>query len=406
MLLSSDLKLIIDSQLASIRIPENLVVRSLRDEIDPFIPFAIVLSGIRRSGKSTLLFQLLNKFGSLNYLNFEDLRLVNFEISDFERVEKIFEEREKKSDLYFFDEIQNVDKWEMYIRSLIDRNKHVILTGSNSSLLSREMGSRLTGRHLRYELFPFSYVEFLTFTDKTASTESLNQYIETGGFPEFIRIDRIQILQQLLNDILNRDIAVRNNIRNVKQLNELILFLLTNTGKPFSLNSLQKSFQFGSVNTVKDFIAYFEDSYLVFTIPKFAWSLKKQSTNAKKIYAIDTGMIKVNTTRFSEDRGRLLENIVFLHLRRKYSSIFYFKEKNECDFVVYEKDKITKAIQVCYELNDGNLKREVAGCKEVMQMFGLQEASIITFDQEDTITEGESKINIEPAWKWLNKKTL
>ena len=402
MILASDLQKIIASQYESLRIPENLVTRSVLNEIDPTIPFAIVLSGIRRCGKSTLLFQLLQKFQSMNYLNFEDPRLVNFELSDFERVDNLFNEKENASDLYFFDEIQNVDRWEMFVRSLLDRNKHVILTGSNSSLLSRELGSRLTGRHLQFELFPFNYTEFLSFSGKIPGTGSFSDYIETGGFPEFIRFERIQILQQLLSDILSRDIAVRNNIRNVSQLNELIIFLLANTGKPFSLNGLQKSFQFGSVNTVKDFISYFEDAYLVFTIPKFAYSLKKQATNPKKTYAIDTGMIKANTTRFSEDHGRLLENIVFLHLRRKYDSIFYFKEKNECDFVVFEKDKITKAFQVCYELNDGNMQRETAGCKEAMQMFGLNESSIITLEQEDTINEGDLKINIEPAWKWFS----
>ena len=279
----------------------------------------------------------------------------------------------------------------------------MIITGSNSSLLSRELGSRLTGRHLRYELFPFSYMEFLDYTLKIPGKESFRDYMETGGFPDYIEIERIQILQQLLNDILSRDIAVRNNIRNIKQLNELIIYLLSNTGKPFSLNGLQKTFQFGSVNTVKDFISYFEDSYLIFTIPKFSYSLKKQSANPKKIYAIDTGMIKANTTGFSDDKGRLLENIVFLELRRKYNSIYYFKEKNECDFVVYNKDKIVQAIQVCYELNSGNLQREINGCKEAMQMFNLNEGLIISFDQEDIIREDNFTIKVEPIWKWLQQ---
>jgi len=402
-ILSSDLQEIIKSQINSIPTSGSFIQRSIINQIDPFIPFAIVLSGIRRCGKSTFLFQLLNKYDSLNYLNFEDPRLVNFDLTDFEKVEKIFNFDKNNSNIYFFDEIQNVEKWELYIRSLIDRKKHVIITGSNSSLLSRELGSRLTGRHLRYELFPFSYMEFLDYTLKIPGKESFRDYMETGGFPDYIEIERIQILQQLLNDILSRDIAVRNNIRNIKQLNELIIYLLSNTGKPFSLNGLQKTFQFGSVNTVKDFISYFEDSYLIFTIPKFSYSLKKQSANPKKIYAIDTGMIKANTTGFSDDKGRLLENIVFLELRRKYNSIYYFKEKNECDFVVYNKDKIVQAIQVCYELNSGNLQREINGCKEAMQMFNLNEGLIISFDQEDIIREDNFTIKVEPIWKWLQQ---
>lgn len=403
MILSSELQKIITSQTDSIPPSINLITRSILNKIDPFIPFAIVLSGVRRCGKSTLLFQLLNSNNNLNYLNFEDPRLVNFDIGDFDKVEAIFNNRENPSNLYFFDEIQNVAKWELYIRSLIDRKKHVIITGSNSSLLSRELGSRLTGRHLRYELFPFSYIEFLNFDNKSAGQESFKEYLEMGGFPDYIRIGRIQILQQLLTDILSRDIAVRNSIRNIKQLNELIIYLLTNTGKPFSLNGIQKAFQFGSVNTVKDFISYFEDSYLIFTIPKFSYSLKKQSANPKKVYAIDTGMIKANTTGFSEDKGRILENLVFLELRRKFDSIFYLKEKNECDFIVYDRDKIVQAIQVCYELNTGNLQREISGCMEAMQMFKLKESSILTFGQEDTINEDDLRINVEPVWKWLTK---
>lgn len=403
MLLTSDLQEIITSQINSIPGSEDYIQRDIIDEIDPLIPFAIILSGIRRCGKSTLLFQLLKKYNNLNYLNFEDPRLVNFELADFEKVEAIFESKKNSTDIYFFDEIQNIEQWELYIRALIDRKKHVIITGSNSSLLSRELGSRLTGRHLKYELFPFSYHEFLTFTKKSPGQESFKDFMEVGGFPEYIKIGRIQILQQLLNDILSRDISVRNNIRNIKQLNELIIYLLSNTGKPFSLNGLQKTFQFGSVNTVKDFISYFEDSYLIYTIPRFSYSLKKQSTNPKKVYAIDTGMIKSNTTGFSEDKGRILENIIFLELRRKYNSIYYLKEKNECDFVIYDRNKITQAIQVCFELNAGNLQREINGCKEAMELFGLKESFILTFGQEDILEENGFKINVEPIWKWLTK---
>lgn len=401
MVLKSDLQVIIKTQIDSIPASEEFIPRDIINEIDPFIPFAIILTGIRRCGKSTLLYQLLKKYNNLNYLNFEDPRLINFDIADFEKVETIFNSNENEVDIYFFDEIQSVEKWELYVRSLIDRKKHIIITGSNSSLLSREFGSRLTGRHLKYELFPFSYKEFLKFTKKSPDQESFKDFMEMGGFPEYIKIGRIQILQQLLNDILSRDISVRNNIRNIKQLNELIIYILSNIGKPFSLNGLQKTFQFGSVNTVKDFISYFEDSYLIFTIPRFSYSLKKQSTNPKKVYAIDTGMIKSNTTGFSEDKGRILENIVFLELRRKFNSIYYLKEKNECDFVIYDRDKIVQAIQVCFELNTGNLQREINGCKEAMDMFGLDESLILTFGQEDIIMENGYKINVEPIWKWL-----
>lgn len=402
MILKSDLQYIIDTQIESLETDELLCSRSIQSEVNPFVPFALVLSGIRRCGKSTLLYQLLKKYGSPNYLNLEDPRLINFDLADFERVEDIFANHSGEA-VFFFDEIQNIEKWELYIRRLVDRKKPVVLTGSNSSLLSRELGSRLTGRHLRYELFPLSYMEFLDLTGTLSGLESFERYMNAGGFPEYIKSGNIQILQQLLIDILNRDIAVRNGIRNVKQLHELIIYLLSNTGKPFSLSNLQKSFQYGSVNTVKDFISYFEDSYLIFTIPRFSYSLRVQAINPKKVYAIDTGLLKANTIQFSDDRGRMLENLVFLHVRRKSQSIYYFKEKHECDFVVFEKNSPSRVIQVCYELNDGNFDREIEGCKQAIQHFKLNAGTVVTFQQEDNLVIGDTEIQIVPAWKWFSK---
>jgi predicted AAA+ superfamily ATPase len=403
MLLTTDIQNIINSQLSSLPSANNLIERTIINTIDPYIPFAIVLTGIRRCGKSTLLHQLQKKYKNLNYLNFEDPRLINFEISDFEKVENIFNENPDPNPIYFFDEIQNVKNWEIYIRSLVDKKKHVIITGSNSSLLSRELGSRLTGRHLSYELFPFSFNEFLLFEEKSADIDSFTQYMAFGGLPEYNKVKNLQIPQQLLSDILSRDIAVRYGIRNVRQLNELIIFLYSNIGKPFSYTNLQKTFHFGSVNTVKDFISYFEDSYLVFMVPRFAYSLKKQSTNPKKIYAIDSGMANANSTSFSDDNGRILENMIYLHLRRKYKDIYYFKEKYECDFIVSEKNRVVSAIQVCYELNQGNLDREISGCEDAMKMLNLSESYIITYKQEDVIQKGDKKIFIKPAWKLMSE---
>jgi len=157
----------------------------------------------------------------------------------------------------------------------------------------------------------------------------------------------------------------------------------------------------GSTNSVIAFISYFEDSYLLFTVPKFAYSLKKQLVNPKKVYSIDNGLSNVNSVSFSSDRGRMLENIVFLHLRSKYNKIFYFKEKNECDFIVKEKGTITKSIQVCYELTEDNKQREIDGLMEAMEMFKLEEGLILTYKQEDKFKVNNKKIIIKPVWKWL-----
>jgi len=174
--------------------------------------------------------------------------------------------------------------------------------------------------------------------------------------------------------------------------------LLSNIGKEYSNNNLAKTFEFGSVSTVISYISYFEESYLIFTIPKFDFSYKKQIINPKKVYCIDGGMITANTVSFTEDKGRVLENAVFIHLRKKYKEIYYFKDKHECDFVTREKGKITNAVQVCTELNEENREREIAGLQEAMKKLKLQTGTIITLNQEDKL----GSIKIEPVWKWMN----
>ena len=166
-------------------------------------------------------------------------------------------------------------------------------------------------------------------------------------------------------------------------MKDLSLYLITNSGKEFSYNKLRKLFKLGSTNTVISYISYFEESYLLFTIPKFSYSYKKQLVNPKKVYVIDMGFGRANSISFSEDRGRIFENLVFLNLRRKYKEIYYFKESNECDFLVKEGGKILQAIQACYELNEENKNREIKGLREAMSKFDLKKGVIITLNQKD-----------------------
>jgi len=401
MMLKETLRTIVKSQMKELSILEEGIEREKLKKIELDIPFVLVLSGIRRCGKSTLLRQFMKKTKNFYYFNFEDSRLVNFEISDFQKLNEIFVEEYGNKDFYFFDEIQNVEKWELLIRSMLDKKKHIMITGSNASLLSKELGTKLTGRHLRYELFPFSFNEFLKLTKEKASIKSFEKYFLNGGFPEYLRFKKTEILQELLNDIITRDIVIRYKLRSVKIIKEMATYLLTNIGKEFSYNNLKKTFDLGSTNTVIDFISYFEDSYLLFTVPKFNYSLRKQLVNQKKVYSIDNGLSNVNSASFSNDKGRMLENNVFINLRRKYNEIFYFQEKNECDFVIKEKTKITKVIQVCYDLNEQNKDRELNGLLEAMEKFKLKKGLILTYNQEDEIVIEDKKIIIKPVWKWL-----
>ncbi len=372
--------------------------------IKPNVAFALIISGVRRCGKSTLLRRFIKKIKGFYYFNFEDPKASGFELVDFERLDEIFTEEYGTQNYYLFDEIQNVEKWEIFIRNLLDRKKYVLITGSNASLLSRELGTKLTGRHLTNELFPFSFKEFLKLAGRNPDIKSFQEYLLKGGFPEYLKSSKSEVLEELLRDILIRDIAVRHGIRSLKTLKQMAIYLLTNVGKKFSYNSLKETFTLGSINSVISFISYFEDSYLLFTVPKFDFSFKKQIVNPKKVYSIDNGISNINSASFSEDKGRTLENLVFIALRRKHKEIFYFQENSECDFLIRKGIKIVDAIQVCYEINKENQDREINGLVEAMNTFKLKECFILTYNQEDKFVIGDKIIKAIPVWKWLLKE--
>lgn len=396
-MLKENIKEVIKDQREWILRKDNFTTRD--KQIKPMEGFAVVISGIRRCGKSTLLAQTLKKEKVFYYLNLEDPRLNNMQLEDLNKVTDIFNELHGKNGVYFLDEIQNIESWEKYIRYLIDHKNKVILTGSNASLLSKELGTRLTGRHLRKELFPFSYNEFLSFNNSKPSEESFQQYLYDGGFPEYLKTKDQTIMHELLNDVVLRDIAVRHGIRNTNTLKKMATYLVSHVGKPFSSNSLKKMFEINSTQTIIEYISFLEDSYIIFTIPLFSYSYKKQQINPKKAYSIDNGFSYCNSITFSKDKGKMLENCVFLHLRRFYDEIFYFTNQGECDFLI--KEKYTEAIQVCYNLNEENYKRETEGLLEAMKELKLSHGTILTFSQEDEITIKNKKITVKPVWKWL-----
>ncbi|MBN1168021.1 MAG: ATP-binding protein [Methanospirillaceae archaeon] len=402
MILSDELIKIVRSQRKNLDIRDVGTLRQDLVKIKPEKNFAIVISGIRRCGKSTLLLQSMNQEGNYHYLNFEDPRLTDFTLKEIETLEEAFLHVHGENDLYYFDEIQNLTGWERYVRYLLEMNKQVIITCSNASLLNQELGTKLTGRTIRLELFPFSYQEYLHYTGFCDSEESFRAYLITGGFPEYIRTGLNEVLQNLLVDIIARDIVIRYNLKNPGLITEIAVYLLGNISCEFSYSKLQKVFSaIGSVTTIASYIHYLQDAYLLFTLPRFSYSQKSRQINPKKIYGIDNGLINVNTTGFSDDYGRLLENYVFLFLRKKYGEIFYFRERRECDFIIKEKTKITKAIQVCFLVNNQNKDREIQGLLEAMHMFDLDEGYILTEKQEDTLTVEGKRITLIPARNYV-----
>lgn len=365
--------------------------------------FVTIISGVRRSGKSTLVRQFLKNKKKIYYTYFEDVALADFDLKDFTLLEKAFKEEIGKNGTFFFDEIQNIKDWEKYIRQLVDKGEQVIITGSNASMLSKELGTRLTGRHLTIELYPFSYTEFLSLKNKKHNINLFKEYLKKGGFPEYLKTNDSDILKNLFEDIFYRDILQRNEIRNTQAIKSLINFLISNIGKETTYNKLKSLISVGSVNTVSQFMYSLEQAYLFFTLKKFDYSVRKQIINPKKIYCIDTGLININSFSFSENKGRILENCVFLELKRRGKEIFYYKNNHECDFLIFENNRIQKAIQVCYNLNDNNKEREIAGLIEAMEEHSC-EGVILTFNKEDELIQNNKKILIKPVWQWLLEK--
>lgn len=362
---------------------------------------AFIISGIRRCGKSTVLQQINNAMKTKSiYLNFEDPRLAGFDISDLNRLHEIGKEKIVKT--YFFDEIQLVNQWEKFVRFRLDEGYRIFITGSNAAMLSKELGSRLTGRHVSKELFPFSYNEFIAFAKQKKGKSSLMKYLYGGGFPEYLKTEQQDILMQLFNDIIIRDIAIRYNIKNATLLQQIAVWLVTNTGKLVSGNSLKKIFGIKSSSTIMEYLSYFTDAYLFFFVSKFSYSHKVQAVNPKKVYCIDNGFINANSVSFSNDSGRMLENLVFLELRRRNYDVFYFNESKECDFVVFEKGKIKSVLQVCFQLDEDNMDREVSALIEAMDYFNLKTAKIITINQKDSLNLSGRSIVVEPFHEWID----
>ena len=356
----------------------------------------VIISGIRQCGKSTLLRQKLQT-GKLGLcINFEDPRLAGFVLEDFPRLEELMHEYPRTHLL--LDEVQNIDQWERYARMANEKGIPLYITGSNARMLSRELGTRLTGRYRQIELFPFSFQEYLDYFKEERSHERFSDFFRQGGFPGYLEEPDQEYHRTLLKDIISRDIALRKNITNENQLMRLATYMLSNIGKEFSYNKIAQTLEFKSVRTVIDYLDYCRESYLMDYIPRFSYSIKKQQVNPKKAYAIDPALAHANSLSLSEDLGRRLENVVYNKLRRESKEIYYFRGKGtECDFLVKQKERIVSAVQSCWKINADNIEREVNGLKEAMKEANTREGMIITMDQED-IVDG---IRLIPAWRWL-----
>lgn len=270
-------------------------------------------------------------------------------------------------------------------------------------MLSVELGTHLTGRHLSMELFPFSYSEYIRFKGLENGENTFMDYLKTGGMPEYLKTGISAILSALVDDILMRDIAVRHSVRDVTSLRQLTAFLITNIGNLVSANKLVGMFDIKSPATFLEYFSFLKDAYLLEFVPMFSHSLKIQARNPKKVYVMDMAIYTETSVSTSNNTGKRLENLIFLHLRRKYKHIFYYKEKGECDFVVMEKNAVKEAIQVCLTVDDENFNREYDGLLDAMRNFNLKNGSIITLNQSDTFEKEGMTIRMIPAAEFLEK---
>ncbi|WP_135603960.1 ATP-binding protein [Methanococcoides sp. NM1] len=383
----------------------------------------IIISGIRRCGKSSLLKLISQKLdGEKVYINFDDIRLVDFNVDNFSDIADILTELyEDTSDIiYFLDEIQNVPHWERWLNNLYGQGAKVFVTGSNSHLLSSEISTYLTGRNKVIRLFPFSFREYLRLESEDKTVPSYQklpllpsgekallyrhflQYFEKGGFPLVLINDDLELSANYFEDILNKDILNRYRIKEQKSLKDLILFLFSNVGNVYSYSTLKTVSGIKSLSTIKNYVDYFQNVFLLYQVQRFDYSLKKQAVSSSKIYSIDNSFLKTVAFNFSENKGSRLENLVFIHLKRMEKDVYYHSDKKECDFVIKDRLAISETIQVSLELTDPvTRKREINGLMEAMKQYKLNKGLILTLEEEEDLTVEGLSIKVKPVWKWL-----
>ena len=384
---------------------------SLEDYLQ--IPEIKVLEGARRVGKSTLMYQIIEKLvrngQQVLYINFEDEILKKYTL---EEIVATFREKKKLQNL-FVDEVQNCKEWVPFIRKVYDRKEvaQIWISGSNSSLIKKEFATLLTGRNIPISVHPLSFKEYLQFNSVafcypfSAEQESVvkgsfQAYAKMGAFPAVVLRPVLQkeLLTSYFEDFIYKDIASRHSV-NTTKIKELGIYLATNSAKLFSYRGAAAALQLHP-NTIGDYCSYFYEIFLFSELYKFDYSLKKQMSSEKKVYIADTGLASAISFRFSEDEGRMLENIVFNELRRRREEIYFHKQKYECDFLIKKELKITQAFQVTRSLKEKSTKeREIKGLLEAMQTHQLSKGTILTMDEEGE--EKELGIDILPVWKWL-----
>ena len=389
-----------------------------RDAIKKFNDNLVnVIIGPRRAGKSFFAVHILNKLGKFGYVNFDDEKLV--EIKDYDEIISMINSLYNHPKYILFDEIQNLERWELFVNRIQRQGHNLVITGSNSNLLSRELSTHLTGRHSLTSIFPFSFKEFLKLENKELTKseikEKLFYYANYGGYPEPIvkKMDSKEYLSTLFSSIIYKDIIKRFKIRYPQAIEDLAVYLISNTANEFSYNSLSKITKCKSVHTIEKYLSYLQEAFIFFKLEKFSFKVKEQISSNKKIYCIDNGFINAKAFKFSQDMGKLYENLVAISLKKLemngFINIYYWKnvQQEEVDFIVKEGLKIRELIQVCYNTTDIKTKeRETRALIKASKELKCNNLIVITedYEKEENIEWFGTKrmIKFIPLWKWLS----
>lgn len=357
------------------------------------------ITGVRRCGKSTLMRQRIHASDEpWFFVNFESPLLTQFEMRDTVRLDALIERSGARR--LFFDEIDQFAGWEKYVRQKLDENFHVCISGSNASLLEGELGTKMTGRHISRELFPFSYGEYLQYTNRRPTEESVAAYAHDGGFPRYLQTGEEIVLQELFDDIVYRDVVVHNKIRDVAAVRELTAYLVENVGCRFTASRMCRPLNVASASTITQWCEWIEKAYLFFFVPICSDSRKSRLLNPRKVYCVDTGLEYAVSSRRIPNDGARFENMVYLALRRNAKDISYFDDDGECDFIVKDRHAVTAAVQACIKLTDENKDRETNGLLRAMERLSFNSGTIVTYAQRDRLVFGDRTIDVIPFSEW------
>ncbi len=372
--------------------------------------------GIRRCGKSTICHQLL-KNENYGYINFDDERLIGVKSNDLNDFLEVSEEINHGLKYILLDEIQNVNGWELFVNRLKRKGYDITVTGSNSKLLSKELATHLTGRHLSIELMPFSFSEFIRFKNVRVNKDSfyitkqragiqreLEEYITTGGMPELFNIEvKRSYLRELFDKIISQDIIFRHDVKYARDLKELALYAVSNFSSRFTYHKIKDVFGIKSVHTIKNYLNYMEEAYLIFQVNPFSFKVKQQINQPRKLYCADTGFINALAPKTTIDQGRLMENIVLAELKRRGKEVYFYSQPNyEVDFLVREGLKIKQLIQVCFSVSDRDTKkRETRALLHACESLGCNNMILITSGKDTEEKFGSKKIRFISLGSWL-----